>query len=494
MSGQNENSNSTFDIFGNGSLDLGSTPMPDPFAAGSNSMPENGAFTPDADPSSPSKDSPPAPPNAPAANISVSPVQEAPAQAPTKEASTVSTQENDEPEKLLSAAVKKAEVKQAAVTAETLFSKLPVFTYAAATEEIEDTTLTFEQLRVEKSSDFPELDDGKRVSWSMEYCTITKQVPMPSKTVIGVLKKEIENSKEFITALQKAKDKNPVCKVKPRITAQSKGVAGYKGVFPSMEEADASDKHIRIVPARDGHVYEIRCTEAGQFASRTGNVKELSEIRAGYIPALPPVPFSLFIEIMAFFHYFMEKVHTEVMAYIYWDKQQERYSIRVPMQTVGQASISVVIPPDETIDEDRYIHVADIHSHNSMPAFFSKTDDRDELATRVYMVVGRLHEYPEICARISVGGRFVPIDICTVMDIPTGFPSINPEYEKLLGSYLPGVIAQLVKLPIGWQKAVFPEQWKEMVTVRNHDMQTFYAPERRFFRYFRRLLSTKGGV
>ena len=218
MNGQNGNpgTDGTFNIFGDGSLDLGSAPLPDPFAADDSAPP-----------------------------------------APASDA-----KKDDEPENLLSAAVAQAEAKQAAVTADALFSKPPVFEYAAATEEISDTSITFEQLRIEKSADFPELDDGKRVSWAMEYCSIVKQVSAPSKTVIATLKKEIENSKAFLDALKKAKDKNPVCKVKPKITAQSKGIAGYKGIFPTMEEADASDKHIRILPARDGHVYEIRCTEA----------------------------------------------------------------------------------------------------------------------------------------------------------------------------------------------------------------------------------------
>ena len=377
MNGQNGNpgTDGTFNIFGDGSLDLGSAPLPDPFAADDSAPP-----------------------------------------APASDA-----KKDDEPENLLSAAVAQAEAKQAAVTADALFSKPPVFEYAAATEEISDTSITFEQLRIEKSADFPELDDGKRVSWAMEYCSIVKQVSAPSKTVIATLKKEIENSKAFLDALKKAKDKNPVCKVKPKITAQSKGIAGYKGIFPTMEEADASDKHIRILPARDGHVYEIRCTEAGKFITRAENVRELSEINAGFVPAFPPVPFSLFAQVLAFFRYYMRDGHeTEVMVYVYWDKEEQGYRISVPMQKVGKAHISVVIPPDETIDAERYVHVADIHSHNSMPAFFSGTDDRDELATRVYIVVGCLNQIaPSISARISVGGRFVPIDARQAVDIPS---------------------------------------------------------------------------
>ena len=96
--------------------------------------------------------------------------------------------------------------------------KLPVFVYAGATENINDTSMTFDELRIEKSCDFPELDDGKKVSWTVEYGKISKIVANPKETCIGSMKSSIENSKEFIDSLKKAKYKNPVCKIKPRVT------------------------------------------------------------------------------------------------------------------------------------------------------------------------------------------------------------------------------------------------------------------------------------
>ena len=63
--------------------------------------------------------------------------------------------------------------------------KLPVFEYAGATENIDDSSKTFDELRIEKAGDFPELEDGKRVSWTVEYGKITKTVPDPKGTSIG---------------------------------------------------------------------------------------------------------------------------------------------------------------------------------------------------------------------------------------------------------------------------------------------------------------------
>ena len=67
----------------------------------------------------------------------------------------------------------------------------------------------------------------------------------------------------------------------------------------------------------------------------------------------------------------------------------------------------------------------DIHSHNSMKAVFSAIDDQDERSTRLYLVIGRLDRFfPEISARISCGGSFVPIEPGLVLEgLDSSFPA-----------------------------------------------------------------------
>ena len=109
----------------------------------------------------------------------------------------------------------------------------------------------------------------------------------------------------------------------------------------------------------------------------------------------------------------------EALVHFYWDKQEQRYFIRVPKQIVSGVSVDALLDDEELMTSDRYIHYADLHSHNRMPAVFSKTDDHDERATRVYMVVGRLDRYfPEITVRISNGGRFLEIAPEQVLEMP----------------------------------------------------------------------------
>ena len=117
--------------------------------------------------------------------------------------------ESDNP---LENAIGAAETKQAEKARQSLYEKLPVFEFGGATENIEDSSQTFDELRIAKAADFPELEDGKRVSWTVEYGKITKIVSDAKGTSIAKIKSEIETSKAFLDALKKAKDKNPDCK------------------------------------------------------------------------------------------------------------------------------------------------------------------------------------------------------------------------------------------------------------------------------------------
>ncbi|MGN0273281.1 MAG: hypothetical protein ACI4DT_00650, partial [Chordicoccus sp.] len=275
------------------------------------------------------------------------------------------------------------------------------------------------------ADDFPELEEGKSVSWRVRYGTATKSVTDPKGTTILQTKQEIERSKAFLDSLKKGKDKDPVCLVIPSVTAKSKGIAAYKGMFPSLETARASDKVICLIPARDGQVYELRKHELGEFIAPKHNITELSEIRAGFRPALPLIPGALLGQIISFFRCFMgEKQEYEALVQIYWDREAEEFIPFVPKQSVSKAGIRANLE-NNTLPEDRYLHYADVHSHNSMEAKFSRIDDRDERPTGLYIVLGRLNGfYPEISVRISCGGVFQAIDPSLVLEsVGAEFPT-----------------------------------------------------------------------
>lgn len=421
------------DIFGDGSFtDLGSADDGEnPFAGMTPAEPETAPVQPAPQPEPQPVSTPAAPPAPPV---------------PREQPQTPPAQPTEEEPNPLMAAMDLQEQKNARQAAAPVFAQLPVFSYNGNEEPIENTEQTFEELRLAKADDFPEFDEAQSISWSVTYGKITKSVATPRKTRIGDFKREIESSKEFMDALKKSTDKRPKCIVKPTVKVQKKGEGTYKGIFPRMADARASDKTICFIPARDGRVYERRVTGAGEFVTPTSGVTYLDDIRAGFQPALPRIPYALMEQTIALFRYLMDAGEDsrplEALVHIYWDRVEQEFFIHVPHQYVGKMSVDAVLEDDDLLDDQRYLHYADLHSHNDMPANFSMTDDRDERANRVYMVMGRLDRYfPELSVRVCNGGHFCAIPPEQVLEpVSEGdFPLEWLERIKPTGDYVPPV-------------------------------------------------------
>ena len=305
---------------------------------------------------------------------------------------------------------------------QSVFERLPIFKYGSSEDEITDPNITFEQLRLDKMDDFDELKKGKEVKWSVVYGGCTQEIANPQESRISDIKNKIENSPKFLEALKKMRPKDADklrCQVKPSIKMQTKGQrCGYRGYFDTVEEAMASSKTLCLVPTKSGHLFQIRKERSGVYMAPVQNDTRYDILIPGFRSAFPPIPYGLFQQIVSFFRSYMQKdCELETLVNIYWDTSEETYVAAVPAQVVSKASIRTFPMPEDALDEERYVHFADIHSHNSMKAQFSEKDDQDERATRVYIVVGRLDEpVPSVLARVSVNGYHVPIPLSRVLE------------------------------------------------------------------------------
>ena len=95
----------------------------------------------------------------------------------------------------------------------------------------------------------------------------------------------------------------------------------------------------------------------------------MPRVRAGFIPAFPPVPYGQLEEIIAFFR---KMLPMEAAAVIYRSLADGRYCTYIPRQTVSAAGVDFTLPD---MDREKFLPFLEIHSHNTMCAFFSETDD-----------------------------------------------------------------------------------------------------------------------
>ena len=327
---------------------------------------------------------------------------------------------------LFGAVVEQSEEDAAAELLVKVTTSRPVFDYASIQDEIKDADMTFEKLRVKMSADCPELEARAHVSWSLSYAGFSERITDVNSTIYDA-KSKLEQSKKFKDALKKRKpaDKLPVCSVKPTVTAQKKGILpfpSYKAMCHSMDAAEQSAAPICYIPSQNGQIYEMRRNEIGTFIAPSSKIVELDMVRAGFQMNLPRLPAAKLAESISFFRRVCAAYDCcmEALVNVYWDRVEQEYILHVPTQQA--TAVSVETDLSDRPDESRYYLVMEVHSHNMMAAQFSRTDDADEQATRLYMVIGRLDRfYPEIRCRFACGGQHIEIpaeQVCERTDVP----------------------------------------------------------------------------
>ena len=84
---------------------------------------------------------------------------------------------------------------------------------------------------------------------------------------------------------------------------------------------------------------------------------------------------------------FIRNPKEEYAVQIFFDKEKGAYEIYEPVQRT--TACTVLFERSMEMEKNKVL-VMDVHSHASMPAFFSSIDDQDEKGIRLYMVLGNL--------------------------------------------------------------------------------------------------------
>lgn len=190
------------------------------------------------------------------------------------------------------------------------------------------------------------------------------------------------------------------------------------------------------VLANDGKLYRYHryagerelLTKIAETPIRFVDKTQLAE-RRQIVPGGVKVPMQLLKDIENFFRAFMIKNVTsaagyrpghgdyEAMALILYNLDTQQYRVSIPAQKVSKASVTYDI--DDKAENE--IVVVDIHSHNSMGAFFSGVDDRDDRSGAwVTGVLGKLDQ-PEFASvwRFNAGTTKVQLTIADIFETPT---------------------------------------------------------------------------
>jgi PRTRC genetic system protein A len=186
------------------------------------------------------------------------------------------------------------------------------------------------------------------------------------------------------------------------------------------------------------------------------------EWREGFTLSLPKLPAEILLQVVTFFKAVNTKYKAEAYASIFWDGTN--YRVEVPVQTISGGRVK----HQQQGDFPGQIEMMQVHSHDSMGAFFSGTDDKDEQehGQRVYAVFGKLGQtIPESRWRIQAGGQFYDIKMSDIIEWPTFTVEQHVNGAELfpMGGSESGQTMQAVQ----WDPCsgvVFPDEWMEKVS------------------------------
>lgn len=167
------------------------------------------------------------------------------------------------------------------------------------------------------------------------------------------------------------------------------------------------EKNSTMLVCGDG-TYLLRKNEIGRFL-RKMNSMAMPALADGpsegeFVFSLPKIPDEILKTQVSFYRYVMLR-HNDAEAYtmILWDRITKEYIVVCPKQKISKGGVQYDLGKEWS--PERYLPVVSCHSHNSMGAFFSGTDDADEKGDMCYMVMGNLHKpNPTFRIRASVAG------------------------------------------------------------------------------------------
>jgi PRTRC genetic system protein A len=143
---------------------------------------------------------------------------------------------------------------------------------------------------------------------------------------------------------------------------------------------------------------------------------------------IKPIPAYQFAQVERFFREVYEQYHSEAIVLLFYNEERKIYKIVPPYQKVNGGSVDY----KRTVIVEGFIMVGDIHSHASMSAFHSPTDDKDEDSfDGLHITIGNCNsEYVSISASIVSNGKRFMVTPSKYINKLTLTRDIDEEYEK----------------------------------------------------------------
>ena len=194
-------------------------------------------------------------------------------------------------------------------------------------------------------------------------------------------------------------------------------------------------------------IFYVICKEGVYLKKKMGvmesmvpvnNISILESIEATAQMHIPMVPGQMFAKIISFFKAVYKEHRAEAIVLIFYNEDTQKYKIFPPYQKVNYGAVDY----NRGISLDGWQMIGDVHSHASMSAFHSGTDDDDEKSfDGLHITIGD-NDDDEVSISASIvsnGTRFLidPLDyiedLAITVDIDKTEETPTTKYYKWVG-------------------------------------------------------------
>jgi len=178
-------------------------------------------------------------------------------------------------------------------------------------------------------------------------------------------------------------------------------------------QSEMPDDDIYYVIGKEG-VYLKKKLGVMESLAPVNKISILQSVATSATMHINPIPGKWIAKVMSFFHEIYKMYRSEAIVLLFYNEETGKHKIIPPMQKVAGAACDY----DKGITIEGYTMIGTIHSHGSMSAFHSGTDDKDEEHfDGLHITLGDLDEaYPSISASIVANGFRVMIEPSEYID------------------------------------------------------------------------------
>ena len=230
---------------------------------------------------------------------------------------------------------------------------------------------------------------------------------------------------------------------KPKLDLTAMLAAQTQGRFFGPQPPEAYDKPTNIVVAGNG-IFRVVKTPVALFKAKLSDIPAgsaipgLANMEEGPELLIPKIPLKYLIMVLTFYRDVYTKDKTEASVLFFWNHNNEELPDKYDDNTdvkglIVDGQLIVYCPKQKNssglseFGDDGMVNylrenctpLCESHSHHTMGAFWSGTDDANENMTQFYGVWGKITtEKPDFLFRWVCGDKKINIDASVLFDIP----------------------------------------------------------------------------